>query len=60
MKLKLKRELVLLFTGFLPVFCRVHGQLVRLYARGIEDEARTGGLCEDGRNCKGKCALHTR
>ncbi|XP_076133190.1 ceramide kinase [Alosa pseudoharengus] len=42
------------------ISCRVHGQLVRLYARGIEDEARAVGLCEDSRDCQGKCVLHSR
>ncbi|XP_031421327.1 ceramide kinase family protein, partial [Clupea harengus] len=42
------------------ISCRVHGQLVRLYARGIEDELRIWGLCEDSRNCNGKCVLHSQ
>ncbi|CAB1336758.1 unnamed protein product [Coregonus sp. 'balchen'] len=42
------------------IFCRVHGQLVRLYARGIEDgSAMPTRKCRDGhRNCKGRCVLH--
>ncbi|XP_013991262.2 ceramide kinase [Salmo salar] len=42
------------------ISCRVHGQLVRLYARGIEDgSARPTRKCQDGhRNCKGRCVLN--
>ncbi|KAM9785476.1 ceramide kinase [Neosynchiropus ocellatus] len=31
---------------FSNILCRIHGQLVRLYARGIEDEASLHGSCE--------------
>ncbi|TSL61241.1 Ceramide kinase [Bagarius yarrelli] len=37
------------------ILCRVHGQLVRLFARGIEDDT---GFSEEHRNCKGRCFLH--
>ncbi|KAJ8265469.1 hypothetical protein COCON_G00145680 [Conger conger] len=41
------------------ILCRVHGQLVRLFARGIEDGARTRSCRGGGRKCKGRCVLHT-
>ncbi|XP_023847535.1 ceramide kinase-like isoform X1 [Salvelinus sp. IW2-2015] len=42
------------------ILCRVHGQLVRLYARGMEDGSATPTRkCQDGhRNCKGRCVLN--
>ncbi|KAI3357403.1 hypothetical protein L3Q82_015838 [Scortum barcoo] len=34
------------------ILCRIHGQLVRLYARGIEDGAAEDGCNKDSDNCK--------
>ncbi|KAL7859347.1 hypothetical protein SRHO_G00144940 [Serrasalmus rhombeus] len=44
---------------YTEISCRVRGQLVRLFARGIEDD-RDAQKCNEGsRNCKGRCVLHT-
>uniref|UniRef100_A0AAY5L0W9 DAGKc domain-containing protein n=1 Tax=Esox lucius TaxID=8010 RepID=A0AAY5L0W9_ESOLU len=42
------------------ILCRVHCQLVRLYARGIEDGlAPTSGICRERQGtCRGRCVLH--
>ncbi|XP_030624680.1 ceramide kinase [Chanos chanos] len=40
------------------ISCRVHGQLVRLFARGIEDGAVPWTCHEGNRNCKARCSLH--
>lgn len=34
------------------ILCRIHGQLVRLYARGIEDGAAVDGCSKDSDSCK--------
>ncbi|XP_026867770.2 ceramide kinase family protein [Electrophorus electricus] len=39
---------------YTEIFCKVHGQLVRLFARGIEDEEGH----EENKSCKGRCVLH--
>ncbi|XP_066527113.1 ceramide kinase family protein [Hoplias malabaricus] len=41
------------------ISCRVHGQLVRLFARGIEDEGGPWKCHEGSRNYKGRWVLHT-
>ncbi|XP_076840178.1 ceramide kinase [Brachyhypopomus gauderio] len=43
---------------YTEISCRVHGQLVHLFARGIEDEAGTPVCREGNRNCRGRCLLH--
>ncbi|XP_017576390.1 ceramide kinase family protein [Pygocentrus nattereri] len=44
---------------YTEISCRIRGQLVRLFARGIEDD-RDAQKCHEGsRNCKGRCVLHT-
>ncbi|KAJ8397013.1 hypothetical protein AAFF_G00010670 [Aldrovandia affinis] len=44
---------------YTEILCRVHGQLVRLFARGIEDRAGTRTCRAGNRKCKGRCVLHT-
>ncbi|KAG5838238.1 hypothetical protein ANANG_G00221660 [Anguilla anguilla] len=44
---------------YTDILCRVHGQLVRLFARGIEDGAGTRNCRAGSRKCKGRCVLHT-
>ncbi|KAG9340286.1 hypothetical protein JZ751_021733 [Albula glossodonta] len=44
---------------FTEILCRVHGQLVRLFARGIEDGAGYRSCRAGNRKCKGRCVLHT-
>ncbi|KAI4871767.1 hypothetical protein NFI96_010922 [Prochilodus magdalenae] len=44
---------------YTEISCRVRGQLVRLFARGIEDEGGSQKCREGSRNCKGRCVLHT-
>ncbi|KAJ8370013.1 hypothetical protein SKAU_G00100410 [Synaphobranchus kaupii] len=41
------------------ILCRVHGQLVRLFARGIEDGAGTRSCRTGSRKCNGRCVLHS-
>ncbi|CAN9516147.1 unnamed protein product [Ophioblennius macclurei] len=40
------------------ILCRVHGQLVRLYARGIEDGASIGGCSHEIDQSKGRCGRY--
>ncbi|KAM3872314.1 ceramide kinase [Diretmus argenteus] len=42
--------------SFTEILCRVHGQLVRLYARGIEDETAIQNCREGNGDCKRRCA----
>ncbi|XP_071380979.1 ceramide kinase [Centroberyx affinis] len=43
---------------FTEILCRVHGQLVRLYARGIEDGAALQSCREGNGKCDRSCVLH--
>ncbi|MCJ8741890.1 hypothetical protein PDJAM_G00076090 [Pangasius djambal] len=43
---------------YTEILCRVHGQLVRLFARGIEEDTGSQKYREGSRNCKGRCFLH--
>ncbi|XP_036388585.1 ceramide kinase family protein isoform X2 [Megalops cyprinoides] len=44
---------------YAKILCRVHGQLVRLFARGIEDGAGTRPCTGGNGKCKGRYVLHT-
>ncbi|KAM9752179.1 ceramide kinase isoform 1-T1 [Menidia menidia] len=39
------------------ILCKIHGQLVRLYARGIEDGAVIHNCIQQGKDCKRTCTL---
>ncbi|XP_062871689.1 ceramide kinase family protein [Trichomycterus rosablanca] len=41
------------------ILCRVHGQLVRLFARGIEDDTSSWNYHDGNRNCKERFVLHS-
>ncbi|XP_050927159.1 ceramide kinase family protein isoform X2 [Lates calcarifer] len=43
---------------FTEIFCRIHGQLVRLYARGIEDGSAMHDCSEDSDKCERRCILN--
>ncbi|KAM6977778.1 ceramide kinase [Aplochiton taeniatus] len=43
---------------FTEISCRIHGQLVHLYARGIEDKAAIQKCREGQQKCNGRCVLH--
>uniref|UniRef100_A0A3B1K246 Zgc:158263 n=1 Tax=Astyanax mexicanus TaxID=7994 RepID=A0A3B1K246_ASTMX len=43
---------------YTEISCRVRGQLVRLFARGIEEKGGTWKCHKGSRNCKGRCVLH--
>nr|XP_020472641.1 ceramide kinase-like [Monopterus albus] len=45
---------------FTEILCRIHGQLVHLYARGIEDEATIQNCREESNNCERRCILHNK
>lgn len=46
------------FLTLLTSSVRIHGQLVRLYARGIEDGAALQSCSEECNKCERTCILH--
>ncbi|XP_019944532.2 ceramide kinase [Paralichthys olivaceus] len=43
---------------FPEILCRIHGQLVRLYARGIEDSTAAQNCSGGSAKCERSCILH--
>lgn len=43
---------------FTEIFCRIHGQLVRLYARGIEDGAAMQNCSQESDKNKSRCITY--
>lgn len=43
---------------FTEIFCRIHGQLVRLYARGIEDAAAMQNCSQESDKNKSRCITY--
>lgn len=43
---------------FTEIFCRIHGQLVRLYARGIEDGAAMQNCSQESDTNKSRCITY--
>ncbi|KAM7404682.1 hypothetical protein PAMP_012007 [Pampus punctatissimus] len=43
---------------FTDIISRIHGQLVRLYARGIEDRAAMHNCSEEKETCERRCISH--
>uniref|UniRef100_A0A8D2ZHA4 Zgc:158263 n=1 Tax=Scophthalmus maximus TaxID=52904 RepID=A0A8D2ZHA4_SCOMX len=43
---------------FTEIVCRIHCQLVRLYARGIEDGTAAHNCSEESDKCERRCILH--
>ncbi|KAM7411967.1 hypothetical protein PAMA_021780 [Pampus argenteus] len=43
---------------FTDIISRIHGQLVRLYARGIEDSAAMHSCIEEKETCERRCISH--
>ncbi|KAI5096004.1 ceramide kinase [Silurus meridionalis] len=44
---------------YAEISCRVHGQLVRLFARGVEEDPSSRKYNEGNRNCRGRCFSHS-